>query len=105
MQCGGALVPGAITMADDSTFRYPINDTLDLHTFRPEEVKELVADYLAECSENGILEVRIIHGKGKGTLREIVHAALARNPLVKSFQLGGDEGGSWGATIVCLRER
>jgi len=81
----------------------PIDGTLDLHTFRPEEVKDVVQDYLAECRERGILQVRIIHGKGIGTLRETVHAMLSRTPEVASFQLGGEDAGGWGATIVHLK--
>ncbi len=81
----------------------PINGTLDLHTFRPAEVRDLVPDYLAACRERGILQVRIIHGKGTGVLREKVHAILGRMPEVVSFRLAGEDGGGWGATIVTLR--
>ena len=81
----------------------PIDGTLDLHTFRPEDVKELVQDYVEACRERGILEIRIIHGKGIGALRETVHAALARMPEVASFRLAGEDRGSWGATIVVLK--
>jgi hypothetical protein len=80
----------------------PIDGILDLHTFQPREVKELVADYLAECRERGILQVRIIHGKGTGALRETVHSVLRRLPDVVGFRLAGDPSG-WGATIVTLR--
>jgi len=80
----------------------PIDGTLDLHTFRASEVKDLVPDYLAACRERGILEVRIVHGKGTGALRETVHAVLRRMPGVAGFELAmGDEGG-WGATVVRL---
>jgi DNA-nicking Smr family endonuclease len=82
----------------------PIDGTLDLHAFRPEEVKDVVREYLAACRERGILQVRIIHGKGIGTLREIVHAALSRMPEVGSYRLADETGGSWGATIVILRK-
>jgi hypothetical protein len=78
-----------------------IGDELDLHLFRPDEVAELVPDYLAEAAARGFREVRIIHGKGRGTLRRIVHAALERSPLVESF--GASERGSWGATLVKLK--
>jgi DNA-nicking Smr family endonuclease len=80
----------------------PIDGTLDLHAFHPREVKGLVRDYLEECRERGILEVRIVHGKGVGTLREIVHGQLRKIPWVRSFRLGGMGGGSWGATLVDL---
>jgi DNA-nicking Smr family endonuclease len=88
---------------DDNPVEFPIDGTLDLHTFRPAEVKDLVQDYIAECRKRGILLVRIIHGKGIGTLREIVHSVLAKMPEVESFQLAGGEGGGWGATIVILK--
>ena len=88
---------------DNTPVEFPIDGTLDLHTFRPDEVKDLVRDYLAECVKRGILEVRIIHGKGVGTLREIVHAVLKNMPEVESYQLAGGEGGGWGATIVILK--
>lgn len=83
-------------------FEIPIDGTLDLHTFRPKDVKILVPEYLAECRKNAMLEVRIIHGKGTGTLRKMVHALLKRLPEVKHFSLAGGDSGSWGATLVTL---
>ena len=80
----------------------PIDGVLDLHAFRPAEVKELVADYLRECRERGILVVRIIHGKGTGALRRTVHAVLLRTPEVSSFRLATDSVSGWGATVVTL---
>lgn len=79
-----------------------LSDELDLHTFRPKDVPELVPDYIDEAVRRGFRSVRIIHGKGRGTLRRIVHAALERHPRVVSFRLGGHGGGSWGATVVEL---
>jgi len=81
----------------------PIDGILDLHTFRPEEAKDVVRDYLAECRSRSVLQVRIIHGKGIGTLRETLHALLARMPEVESYRLSGEESGGWGATIVLLK--
>ena len=81
----------------------PINGVLDLHTFHPGDVKGLLPDYLHECREKGILEVRVIHGKGTGMLRESVHAILRRLPEVSTFKLADETAGSWGATIVKLK--
>jgi DNA-nicking Smr family endonuclease len=88
----------------DEPVQQPIDGVLDLHTFRPAEIKELLPEYLAACQERGILEVRIIHGKGIGNLRRSVHAILARHPEVVSFTLDHPQFGGWGATLVKLRE-
>lgn len=90
-------------MNDDEPVQFPIDGTLDLHMFQPRDVKELVPAYLVECRNRGILQVRIVHGKGAGKLRETVHALLGRLPEVASFRLAGEDGGGWGATIVILR--
>jgi DNA-nicking Smr family endonuclease len=81
----------------------PITGELDLHTFRPADVGALLPAYFEACSARGIREVRVIHGKGIGTLRATVHALLRRSPLVASFCAGDETSGSWGATIVTLR--
>jgi dsDNA-specific endonuclease/ATPase MutS2 len=83
-------------------FELPIDGVLDLHTFRPADVKGVVTDYLAECRARGILEVRIIHGKGIGQLRQTVHSILAKHPDVISFALAGEAYGGSGATFVTL---
>lgn len=81
----------------------PITDMLDLHTFHPKEVKDLLIEYLSACREKGILEVRIIHGKGTGSLRRTVHALLSKLPEVVSYHLAGEDAGGWGATLVVLK--
>ena len=74
---------------------------LDLHQFAPREVKELVPEWLDECRRRGILDLRIVHGKGIGVLRTIVHRILETHPAVESFGQRSDAG-SWGATVVRL---
>ena len=81
----------------------PIDGTLDLHTFAPSDVKDLVPDYLEACREKGILRVRVIHGKGTGELMRTVQAILKRLSLVESFEFAGPMEGGSGATIVRLR--
>lgn len=80
-----------------------IDGVLDLHTFRPSEVGTLIPDYIEECLRLGILDLRIIHGKGTGSLRRAVHALLKRHPAVASFRTADETAGGWGATLVRLR--
>ena len=88
---------------DDDPIEVPITFELDLHTFRPGDIGDLLPEYFRECRERGILEVRIIHGKGTGTMRETVHALLRRRDDVADFRLGDETSGGWGATLVTLR--
>ncbi len=85
----------------DEPIEYPVDGILDLHQFRPADAKQVVADYLDACSEQGIMEVRIIHGKGTGALGEIVHSVLRNRADVVSYKLASD-GSGWGATLVIL---
>ena len=78
-----------------------LSDELDLHTFLPREVGDVVEEYLHAAHAEGLRRVRLIHGKGIGNLRRTVHAALDRHPLVASYRLADDRS-SWGATIVVL---
>ena len=92
-------------MEEESLFNgieIPIDGELDLHTFRPKEAALVVDDYLKACLEKGILEVRIIHGKGKGVLLRTVHALLQNHPAVMKFKLDSGPSG-WGATTVYLK--
>ncbi len=90
---------------DTGPIQLPIDGVLDLHSFQPREVKDLVLDYLAACQEKGILQVRLIHGKGIGNLRRTVHALLAKHPEVVSYSLDHPQFSGWGATIVTLKAK
>jgi DNA-nicking Smr family endonuclease len=91
-------------MANEDPVKIPITHELDLHTFRPSEIRELLPEYFRECRKYGIFRVRVIHGKGTGALREGVHRLLEKLPEVESFQYPADaQSGSWGATWAFLK--
>ena len=85
--------------------KIPIEDSLDLHTFQPRDIPDLLEDYLAECLQAGLYSVRIIHGKGKGVQKRRVQGLLQNNPLVSSFKDAPPQAGGWGATLVELNTR
>ena len=97
-----AAMPSDIS-PNDAPVELPMDGVLDLHTFRPRDIGELVPGWLAACQERGLLELRIIHGKGVGNLRRSVHAILSRHPEVERYSLAAAHYGGSGATIVHLR--
>jgi len=88
----------------DAPLPLPIEDSLDLHTFAPRDIPDLVQEYLTECVRRGFREVRVIHGRGTGTQRTIVRSVLTGHPLVEAFADAPPERGGWGATVVRLRQ-
>ena len=82
---------------------HPIDGTLDLHMFAPKDTKEVLLEYIRACLEKEILAIRIVHGKGIGVKREIVHKLLEEHPHVISYRHEGGSGGSWGATVADLK--
>jgi dsDNA-specific endonuclease/ATPase MutS2 len=82
----------------------PITDVFDLHTIQPRDVKLVVEEYLHEARRLGFRTVRIIHGKGIGVQREMVHAILSSTEFVSDWTDAPPEAGGWGATIVSLAE-
>jgi len=89
---------------DSEPVEIPVEGTLDLHTFRPSDVKDLVPEYLRACRRKGVLRVRIVHGKGSGILQRTVRSILGKTPEVLSFEIAEPDEGGWGATIVLLKE-
>jgi DNA-nicking Smr family endonuclease len=90
---------------DDVPVLLPIGDELDLHAFAPRDVPSVVEEYLASCSEKGLLRVRLVHGRGKGVQRAVVRRLLARLEIVQAFSDAPAESGGWGATLVELKGR
>jgi dsDNA-specific endonuclease/ATPase MutS2 len=83
----------------------PLEDSIDLHSFSPKDIPSVVEEYLEQCIEAGLSEVRIIHGRGVGIQRNIVRSLLGKYPGVESFQDAPAEAGGWGATRVVLRKK
>ncbi len=88
---------------EDKPIEYPIDGTLDLHLFSPEETRDVVEEYIQACLKKNILAIRIVHGKGIGVKREIVQSVLKKHPHVVRYRHEGGSGGSWGATVVDLK--
>lgn len=87
-------------MADDDIATPELTDSLDLHTFQPRDCADVVEEYIRAAQEAGFSVVRIIHGKGTGTLRRTVQGVLERHPAVASF---AQADANWGATRVELK--
>jgi hypothetical protein len=96
------VAPGDELLDDDAPAGLPLAGELDLHTFLPRECADLVAEYLRAAQDAGLTSVRIVHGKGTGALRRIVHGVLDRHPSVRAYRLADERSGSWGATLVDL---
>ncbi len=80
--------------------RVPIEGTLDLHAFAPRDIPSVVEEYVNAAHEVGLIEVRLIHGRGKGVQRAVVHKVLAGHPLVEAHWDAHES--HLGATVVKL---
>lgn len=88
---------------DPAPVELPITDVLDLHSFRPAEVPDVVRDYLDAAYDQGLRKLRIIHGRGVGVQRRTVRVLLDRDPRVVAYGDAPAEAGGWGATWVEMR--
>jgi len=88
---------------EDDAVELPITSELDLHSFAPRDVPSVVEEYLRACREKGILEVRLVHGRGKGVQRAVVARLLSQLPYVAGFREAPPQSGGWGATFVKLK--
>jgi hypothetical protein len=89
----------------DAPVEIPVEDSIDLHSFPPRDVPDVVDAYLEVAGEKGFSEVRLIHGRGIGVQRDRVQKLLARHPLVSGFHDAPAERGGWGATVAYLRNK
>jgi DNA-nicking Smr family endonuclease len=93
------------TEEPDDPVVLPIEDSIDLHPFAPEEIPSVVESYLEAAREAGFEEVRIIHGRGKGVQKDRVRQVLSRSEHVAHFEEATPERGGFGATVVKLKAR
>ncbi|MCX7831104.1 MAG: Smr/MutS family protein [Acidobacteria bacterium] len=89
---------------NNAPVRIPIEGILDLHTFNPKDIKILLPEYLCLCREKGFDEVKIIHGKGRGSLKNYVLKQLNKIEFVLGYKEAELNDGGWGATIVFLKK-
>ncbi|HEV7242061.1 MAG TPA: Smr/MutS family protein [Thermoanaerobaculia bacterium] len=92
-------------MDDDAPIEIPITDTLDLHPFLPNEIKDVAREYLTEAHARGFRQVRLIHGRGIGVQRERIRSLLQTLDFVDGFTDADGSGGGWGATVVALKQQ
>ena len=88
---------------EDDPIEIQITDVLDLHPFRPAEVRDVALEYLMAARERGFRQVRLIHGRGIGVQRERIHKLLASLDWIEAFHDADPSGGGWGATVVLIR--
>jgi len=81
----------------------PFQDFLDLHSIPPNQVRDVVQDYIQEAHKRGVRTVRIIHGKGIGVQREMVRSILLCSDIVVEFGDASPDFGGWGATVARLK--
>jgi dsDNA-specific endonuclease/ATPase MutS2 len=78
----------------------PIESEIDLHSFAPRDIPSVVAEYVDAAAAAGLIEIRVVHGRGRGVQRGVVQAALERHPRVAEFW--DDATAHLGATIARL---
>lgn len=87
---------------DEHPVEIPIEDTLDLHPFKPSEIRDVALEYLMEARKRGFRQVRLIHGRGRGVQRENIRRLLESLDWVEAFHDADQSGGGWGSTVVLL---
>ena len=85
---------------DQAPISIEITDTLDLHSFRPQEAADVLRSYLDQAWRDGLQDIRIIHGKGIGAPRRMVRTILTRDPRVAEISDAPETAGGWGATCA-----
>jgi DNA mismatch repair protein MutS2 len=77
-----------------------ISDEVHLRHLTVDEALVKLDSYLHEAYMAGLSSIKVVHGKGTGTLRVMVERELARHPLVSSYRRGGKGEGGAGVTVA-----
>ena len=88
---------------DELPDRVAVTDVLDLHGFFPEQIPEVIEEFIHGAIQQNLKSLRVIHGKGRSRLKYEVHKALEANPHVARFGDAPTGYGGWGATIIELK--
>ena len=99
------LVQEILTMMYRNKYQTNAINEVHLRRLTVDEAILKLDKYLNDAFMAGLYQVRVIHGKGTGTLRQVIRGQLARHPLVKSHRPGGYGEGGAGVTIVELAQR
>ena len=79
-----------------------ISQKIDLRGYRADEAVAALDKYLDDATLADLHTVQILHGKGQGILRKVIHQYLESHPSVRDFRLGELNEGGWGVTVVTL---
>jgi len=89
---------------EDLPEAFIVTDVLDLHGFFPEQIPEVMEEFIRNARSLGLTHLTVIHGKGKSKLKYLVRKHLASHFDVADFGDAPPESGGWGRTLVRLRE-
>lgn len=98
------MTDATFTPDSEDTVQIEIEEAIDLHTFHPRDILDVVDSYLEAAVEKGFREVRLIHGRGKGVQRARVRQLLSAHPLVVKYTDAPPSRGGHGATLALLVE-
>jgi DNA mismatch repair protein MutS2 len=94
-----------VDKAKRHTIKTPVTNEVHLRRLTIEEALLKLDRYLNDAFMAGLYQVRIIHGKGTGTLRRAVREQLDKHPLVSSYRPAGYGEGGEGVTIAELSQK
>lgn len=102
LEAGRSTSGPVIPLAAPATARENMSSEIHLLGRRAEEAVQQLDTYLYDAMEEGLTRVRIVHGFGTGTLRQVVQDLLRHHPAVRQYRQGQPQEGGGGVTIAEL---